>query len=477
MRRIPFVTCCLLAVSLGSPAIAQEDSTMAVFVVGRGGAAAKSAVGTQHAMRELVPTTGSFKLLDLDAALDPGEPPQRKLAVEDAIKLLTAGKESYEQLDLEEAQSKFDMALKKFEYGYGYLTNTSPLVETLMYLGASWVLVGEDEKATKTFMRACDLPSRKALSTDAFPPNIQEIFQAAKAEVEGAAKGAISVTTKPQGAEVWIDNEFKGGSPLRVENLRVGNHLVRGVKDGFRPWGGKVAVPTGKLKRYKLKLKPTQNQKRFSERFRAMAAEISKEKPGPQSAEMARFLDVDTMILMVLQGEENAMAFTGYMCRNAKAELKISESSQTFDVTAADFPEKQKEYLLKILAGDFGEGAAGAAGLLAAADGGEGKSGDSLGMDLGEGDGKTAAGADGSSSTGGGDVKAEQQREKELADKIREDGKKKPEDEAAFSWGYLQDKWWFWTAVGVVVAGVVVGTTVGCLPSESESGTLVIGLH
>ncbi len=480
----------LTVVAFGAPALAQAggDANTGAFAIGRGGAAAETAVDIQHRLRKLAATTGTNRLVDLQALLDPKSEPARKKAVTEGQELLAAGKQAYEELELEDAQAKFKKALKKFEYGFGYMDKTAHLVETLMFMGASWVLVGEPDKAKNLFLRASDLPGRKTLNTEMFPPNIQEIYDRFKAEADAGPRAKASLITMPQGASIYIDDVYRGGSPLQVDDLRPGVHLVRALKDGFRPWGGKITVNARRMKRSKLTLKPTARRKKFSVRFRKMTSEIVKGEPGPGATEMASFLGARRLVAVVLEGEPAAMTMRGTICV-IDEELRHVEVKEVLDTTSPGYEDRLKEFLIKLLQttprDEFAE-EEGAAGTTVAKADEEGKEKEDvqMGLDLADGEGKEAdPGETEVAQADTGDVQDEQKRDDEAdAEKIIKDtADLEPDDDsgAVFSWGYLQGKWWFWTAVGVVVVGAGVGTYFGATAGGdgSRGGELVLGLH
>jgi len=49
----------------------------------------------------------------------------------------------------------------------------------------------------------------------------------------GAATGSVGVTSDPQGAEVYVDGELAGTTPLSLQDVAVGPHRVRVAMDGF----------------------------------------------------------------------------------------------------------------------------------------------------------------------------------------------------------------------------------------------------
>jgi len=480
------------------PVRAQSDSTpnIGAFAFGDKGEAARIAEDIEYNLRGFIHTTGLYQNVNLGKLLDRGSPPPRRAAVAEARKLLEQGKADYEQLDLEQAQAKFQKALKKLEYGYGYLRDSALLLECTLHLGAAWVLVGEPEKATQVFMSAHGLPGPKVLDPNLFPPNIQDIFNQAMQQAESAPTGSVKLITAPLGARIYINGSYRGVSPVTLKKLRAGGHMVRAIKDGYRPWGGKIKVNAGKSRSLKMKLKPTARHKAFERYFRNMVSEATGNQPGPAAQSLAGFVDASYLAILVIQGPPRALKLRGYHCEVGD-EFKIASHQEVLDATAESFSEKLSGFFGALLAttpeapsdavakapssGDeAAEGEAAAAALLANAESGEEE--DPYGLDLGSestsesteevSDQEVAA-------AGKPDESGEQKtpQEKALDDNLKDAGKEDQKSDESSTLGYLSTRWWFWTAVGVVVAGAATGTYFLLDSSEEAGGTLILGLH
>jgi len=59
-----------------------------------------------------------------------------------------------------------------------------------------------------------------------------------------AQRGSLSVTSKPDGASVHLDGEYKGKTPLTIEELEPGTYTLRLVKENFADWERTVTVAT-----------------------------------------------------------------------------------------------------------------------------------------------------------------------------------------------------------------------------------------
>jgi PEGA domain/IPT/TIG domain len=56
------------------------------------------------------------------------------------------------------------------------------------------------------------------------------------------ANGSITVSSIPSGANVYLDNEYKGLTPLTVKNVENGNHILLVRYTGYQDWTQNVAV-------------------------------------------------------------------------------------------------------------------------------------------------------------------------------------------------------------------------------------------
>lgn len=54
--------------------------------------------------------------------------------------------------------------------------------------------------------------------------------------------GRIIATSHPQGAKVYLDNVYKGVTPLNLDRVAAGQHQIRLVKTGYQDWSSYVSV-------------------------------------------------------------------------------------------------------------------------------------------------------------------------------------------------------------------------------------------
>jgi len=65
--------------------------------------------------------------------------------------------------------------------------------------------------------------------------------------VPAQASGGIVVTSVPTGGQVYIDNQFRGVTPVTVYNVPSGTHIVNIDLAGYTGWSGSVDVPPGQI--------------------------------------------------------------------------------------------------------------------------------------------------------------------------------------------------------------------------------------
>jgi hypothetical protein len=67
--------------------------------------------------------------------------------------------------------------------------------------------------------------------------------------------GTLSIDASPDG-EVFINRQDVGRTPLRLENLKAGSHLIWIERDGYRRWTKVVEVPADRVSRVFADLEP-----------------------------------------------------------------------------------------------------------------------------------------------------------------------------------------------------------------------------
>lgn len=67
--------------------------------------------------------------------------------------------------------------------------------------------------------------------------------------------GSISVNSNPQGARVYLDNSYKGDTPLNIRDIAAGRHNVRIILSGYKEWTSNITVSSSSVARISANLK------------------------------------------------------------------------------------------------------------------------------------------------------------------------------------------------------------------------------
>jgi hypothetical protein len=60
-----------------------------------------------------------------------------------------------------------------------------------------------------------------------------------------SAKGTLRVTSSPSGAEIYLDNQFRGSTPVDISSVEQGNHTLEFRYPGYQGWASVISVSSG----------------------------------------------------------------------------------------------------------------------------------------------------------------------------------------------------------------------------------------
>lgn len=62
---------------------------------------------------------------------------------------------------------------------------------------------------------------------------------------QDSGKGTIQLTSSPSGAEVYLDNQFRGSTPSNISDVEQGNHTLEFRYPGYKSWSTGISVSSG----------------------------------------------------------------------------------------------------------------------------------------------------------------------------------------------------------------------------------------
>lgn len=185
-----------------------------------------------------------YKVVDLTENLEAGMG-IGAARVEEGKEELEQGQSLFDEMKFSEAKEHFRLAVEAFSEGFAYLPYLKPIIDALMYYGATQAITGDRENAIKSFMKAIALKDNVSVDDYSILPEPKSAFERAKQLITLGANGSLSVVTEPPGVEVFIDGHFLGISPLIEPSITAGPHFIVLSKVGYMKKSLAIDVPPG----------------------------------------------------------------------------------------------------------------------------------------------------------------------------------------------------------------------------------------
>jgi hypothetical protein len=200
-----------------------------VFAAPRPGAPPASAEALQEQLSRLLAAKPEVLLVDLAAAFPPPAP--ASLAGADA--LFEEGKGLYDNLDPEAAAGKFIAAAEAYQQ-HPEALKPERLANTFLFLGASQLLNGEAKAAQRSFLQALSAFPTLQPDPNLFGTDVQTAFTDMQQEFSRQRPGTLAIDSHPRGAQVTVDGQQVGLTPLPELSLHAGRHPVVVSRPGYR---------------------------------------------------------------------------------------------------------------------------------------------------------------------------------------------------------------------------------------------------
>ncbi len=203
---------------------------------------------------------------------------------------------SYEAKEFEDAERKLRATLKELHLAIGAMSSCVELCDATALYAAVLHQRGDIEEAKLLLVDLMALSPTFELS----PKRYGRDFIALRAQVAtgrtAVLRGGASVKSRPSGARVYVDGEFQGYTPMTLNTMQVGKHLLRLDRPGFRQHGQLIDI-TPDDSEVVVELTPTSNYKKYDAQLDKVASEIVKTAPSPAATAMGKSLSIDRGVL------------------------------------------------------------------------------------------------------------------------------------------------------------------------------------
>jgi hypothetical protein len=193
-----------------------------------------AALAEHHAALELAVRTASLGKLELlpakmtqEALTAEGGREERERAVVDARVVLERAEEKFRELDDEEALSLIARATTRLSALHHAPGAIELLARAHLLAGAIYLSRGRTDAARQRLQRALDLEPELSPPRDRFAPEVLAELAGVRASAGVRATGRLSVRSGREKNAVYLDGRKVGETPLHLEAVPAGNHLLR----------------------------------------------------------------------------------------------------------------------------------------------------------------------------------------------------------------------------------------------------------
>jgi hypothetical protein len=249
---------------------------------------------------------------------------QSSIEFKAALDSMRRGLDAYDELRLDAAIDLLASAIEKFETVPWDIDGDPERnhLKAISYLGASLCLNGNLKKGKEVFRRLLTFERRAQLDKNIFPPSIVEFFEDVRKELSHSPTGSLSVASFPASGKVFLDGVFRGVSPLGIDRLFLGDHLLVIRASGFKPWGKKVTVLELEGQPVRCALMPNREWVELSNVFPATIEKLDPAEPlsEPVSSILKRS-QLDRVVLGRVQQKDHEVKYllVFFDVRNGKA--------------------------------------------------------------------------------------------------------------------------------------------------------------
>jgi len=217
-----------------APAVSHRPKVIAL-VVGEDAGAQAEVDRLESLSQAALGRSGKFEVLRIFDLLDPSATRLRIQRRQEAEAEMRKGMEAYNDLDTQAAQEHFERALKAYDETDLPSTFEAFIHAWVMKLAAQ-VANGHGKAAEKELEKLLPISPKEQFPSNYFGPDFIARAERLRKKLMAQSTVTFEIRTTPRGADVFVDGERRGQSPVSVPKLAPGEHLVSVVAPGMGLW-------------------------------------------------------------------------------------------------------------------------------------------------------------------------------------------------------------------------------------------------
>jgi len=204
---------------------------------------------------------------------------------------------AFDKKDYENAEQKVRATLKEAQKAPAAMrSGCRPLCDAVALYAALMFQRGDMEESKLAMLDLQALSPTYEMDARRYSREVLTLRGQVATSLSSALRGSVVVKTRPAGARVYVDGEFQGYSPLTVQTLRVGKHVLRLERPGFRQYGQVMEVSPDDVE-VSVVLTPTEEYKAYETRTTALARELHLGNVGESITWVGRTFQLDRGLL------------------------------------------------------------------------------------------------------------------------------------------------------------------------------------
>lgn len=180
-------------------------------------------------------------------------------------------------------------------------------------------------------------------------PAARDALRAAEAQFDDATPGRLELQVDVLRAEVYLDGRFVGVSPLRLNRVAPGEHLIRVRKDGFSPVVVRAVAKSGELSLIDVSLTPLNNQSTLARAAAEVVLEAGLPQAGPAMQELRAILLLEQLIVLRVTREPQDALFAEAFLYDMRSLQLLAGARHPFMERSFQSREELVERLLRDL--------------------------------------------------------------------------------------------------------------------------------
>lgn len=231
----------LPAIAVAAPPPAKPRTTTALLIPMDQGAEAQSLKFELWMQEALTQFPGArVKKTDELFGLPPNESAEASLLR--AEKGFFESSRAFAEGPSESAERKVSATVNEYAQAAAAMKGCEKYCESLAMHATILQVQGQTDEAKRVLLDLLALNPTYEIDAKKYGREVVILKAQVATSRQAALRGNLKVKTRPSGARVFVDGQFHGFSPVTVQTLPIGRHLVQVERPGFKRFGQLVTV-------------------------------------------------------------------------------------------------------------------------------------------------------------------------------------------------------------------------------------------